>query len=222
MSVFNYDHTGRNPTTWDHIIWDWNGTLLDDAWLCVEIMNGMLAARGLEPLTLARYQDVFDFPVRDYYARVGFNFAREPFEQLSDEFMAGYRGRIRECGLREGTREVLERARARGITQSILSAMETTLLLDLLDHFGLRDTFTAVIGLTDHHAAGKVEEGRRWLASQTIAPARMLYIGDTTHDHEVAEALGVVPVFIASGHHSRARLMATGGRVITALAEVFA
>ncbi|MDH5646585.1 MAG: hypothetical protein OEZ01_11285, partial [Candidatus Heimdallarchaeota archaeon] len=33
------------PTRYEHIIWDWNGTLLDDAWLCVEIMNSMLAKR---------------------------------------------------------------------------------------------------------------------------------------------------------------------------------
>ena len=28
-----------------HVIWDWNGTLLDDAWLCVEVLNGLLARR---------------------------------------------------------------------------------------------------------------------------------------------------------------------------------
>ena len=30
-----------------NIIWDWNGTLLDDAWLCVDVMNGMLKEHGL-------------------------------------------------------------------------------------------------------------------------------------------------------------------------------
>ena len=32
---------------YSHILWDWNGTLLDDAWLCVEVMNSMLAERDL-------------------------------------------------------------------------------------------------------------------------------------------------------------------------------
>ena len=28
-----------------HAIWDWNGTLLNDTWLCVEVLNGLLAIR---------------------------------------------------------------------------------------------------------------------------------------------------------------------------------
>ena len=50
-----------------HIIWDWNGTLLDDAWLCVDVMNGMLRERRLPTRTLDQYKEVFDFPVRNYY-----------------------------------------------------------------------------------------------------------------------------------------------------------
>ena len=47
-----------------HVIWDWNGTLLDDAVLCVEVMNVVLARRKLPPLTAERYADRFRFPVR--------------------------------------------------------------------------------------------------------------------------------------------------------------
>jgi phosphoglycolate phosphatase len=42
-----------------HIIWDWNGTLLDDAQAGVNAINAMLAARGLSPITLSHYRDVF-------------------------------------------------------------------------------------------------------------------------------------------------------------------
>ena len=38
-----------------HIIWDWNGTLLDDAWLCVEILNEILRRRNEQPVTHERY-----------------------------------------------------------------------------------------------------------------------------------------------------------------------
>ena len=53
----------------DHVIWDWNGTLLDDAWLCVDVMNGMLCRRALPVLTPAKYEESFDFPVLDFYRR---------------------------------------------------------------------------------------------------------------------------------------------------------
>jgi phosphoglycolate phosphatase len=73
-----------------HIIWDWNGTLFDDAWLCIEIINAMLVRRGLTRLTPEEYEQIFDFPVRDYYSRIGFDFQVEPFEKLSDEFIDRY------------------------------------------------------------------------------------------------------------------------------------
>jgi phosphoglycolate phosphatase len=204
-----------------HIIWDWNGTLLDDAWLCVDVMNGMLARRRLPPLTAERYQVIFDFPVIDYYRRAGFDFAVDPFEQLSDEFITEYRHRVLTCGLRAGTRETLAWARDNGITQSVLSAMKQEDLDTMIDHFDLRTYFTDIVGIADHHAAGKVESAQRWIAAQDLHPADMVFIGDTTHDYEVAQILGVDCYHIPGGHHARDRLVASGARVLESLADLY-
>src|SRR5258708_2287908 len=40
-----------------HVIWDWNGTLLDDTWLCVEVLNTLLPDTALPPITLGKYPD---------------------------------------------------------------------------------------------------------------------------------------------------------------------
>jgi phosphoglycolate phosphatase len=210
------------PFKYQHIIWDWNGTLLDDAWLCVEIMNGMLARRDLPPLSMERYERIFDFPVVDYYRTVGFDFAVEPFEQVSDEFMATYNRRVRECPLRAGARDVLLTGQQRGITQSILSAMYQDTLNVLLDHLALRGFFTSVTGLDNHHAAGKLALAQDWIATQTVPRTAILFVGDTVHDFEVAQALGVDCVVIHSGHHSRDRLAAAGVPVLDSLAAVYA
>jgi phosphoglycolate phosphatase len=211
MESFNYKH----------IIWDWNGTLLDDAWLCVEIMSEMLARRDLPPLSMDRYEQIFGFPVVDYYRMVGFDFAIEPFEQLSDEFMATYNRRVRECPLRTGARDVLLTGQQRGITQSILSAMQQDTLNALLDHFDLRAFFTSVTGLDNHHAAGKLARAQDWIAAQNLPRTAILLVGDTVHDVEVAQALGVDGVYIHSGHHSRARLVAAGAPLLDSLAGVY-
>ena len=60
---------------YNHIIWDWNGTLLNDRWLCVEAINQALNKRNLPMLTEGKYKDVFSFPVEDYYKKVGFDFS---------------------------------------------------------------------------------------------------------------------------------------------------
>jgi phosphoglycolate phosphatase len=209
------------PFNYQHIIWDWNGTLLDDAWLCVEIMSGMLAQRDLPPLSMERYEQIFDFPVVDYYHEVGFDFAVEPFVKLSDEFMATYNRRVRECPLRAGARDALMIGQQHGITQSILSAMQQDTLNRLLDHFDLRAFFTSVTGLDNHHAAGKLTLGQEWIAAQTLPRAAILLVGDTVHDIEVAQALGVDCVVIHSGHHSRERLAVAGVPVLDGLAAVY-
>jgi hypothetical protein len=56
-----------NALAYSDIVWDWNGTLLDDAWLCREIMNEQLITRGLPALSMQRYGAIFGFPVKTYY-----------------------------------------------------------------------------------------------------------------------------------------------------------
>ncbi len=215
-----------NPMTdyifpYKHIIWDWNGTLFDDAWLCVEIINAMLVRRGLARITPEEYEQIFDFPVRDYYRRVGFDFLVEPFEKLSDEFIDRYMRRLSECQLREGTREALALGWRLGLDQYILSAMKQETLNDLVAGFKLRTFFKEVIGLIDHHANGKIEIGRDWLDVQDLDRSTMVMVGDTVHDFEVAQALGIAFVPIHSGHHSRERLAATGTQLIPSLMALF-
>ena len=47
-----------------HVIWDWNGTLVDDVAATLAAVNRMLSARGMPALDIVRYREVFDFPVR--------------------------------------------------------------------------------------------------------------------------------------------------------------
>ena len=204
-----------------HIIWDWNGTLFDDAWLCIEIMNDLLQQRSLPPLTPEVYETIFDFPVQEYYRKAGFDFTVEPFEMVSDAFIAQYYRRMRECPLRDHSQSALDMGREQGLTMSILSAMEQKYLLQLVDHHRLRGYFTDVIGLSDHHAAGKLALAQQWVKNQAIPPSEILFVGDTTHDHEVAQALGVDCKLIHSGHHARKRLLALDIPIIGSLLDLF-
>ena len=73
------------------VIWDFNGTLLDDAGAGLACVEELLRRRGLPPLgSLARYREVFRFPIRDYYTDIGFDFSREPYEALADEWALLY------------------------------------------------------------------------------------------------------------------------------------
>lgn len=203
--------------TYRHIIWDWNGTLIDDLDYCIGVMNTILRKRGLPEMDRAGYHAVFDFPVRDYYARLGFDPARDSFESLSVEFIAAYDARRWDCPLHPAARATLAAARAAGFSQSLLSAYRHETLQEIVAHFGLADFFQELAGLDNIYAHSKAELGKAQVAALGVPPAHIVLVGDTLHDLEVARALGVDCVLVASGHHPAAKLRRHHGQVVETL-----
>ena len=200
-----------------HLIWDWNGTLLDDLDYSIEVMNGLLERRGLPLLDRARYHALFDFPVRNYYARLGFDPARDSFEQLSVEFISAYDARRLECRLHAGAEAILPQATAAGLSQSILSAYRQSTLEEIVAHFGLTHHFIRLNGLDNIYAHSKAELGQAWLRELALPPTEVLMVGDTLHDLEVARELGIDCILVAAGHHPATRLRAGHDRVVDSL-----
>lgn len=209
-----------NKENYKHIIWDWNGTLVDDAWLCVDVMNQLLVKRGMTMLTVDRYREVFDFPVKEYYRKLGFNFDEEPFEVPGTEFIEGYRARWREAHLQADTMTTLQKIHQAGITQSLLSAAIQQLLEEMTDYFGITNRFIRILGLDNHYAYGKMEIGKVWMEKLGFKPHEVLLIGDTVHDHEVAVAIGVDCVLFTSGHQVSEKLSRCGVPLFETLSEI--
>ena len=203
-----------------HLIWDWNGTLLDDAWLCREIINSQLRRRGLPEISTERYEEIFDFPVEKYYRAVGFDWSRETFQEAGTEFIVEYEKRKKACRLQPGARELLEKIAEGGWSQAVLSAYSHHALEEFLGYFGVRKHFRNVAGNRDHFAAGKVEQGLKMLEELPVSPEETLLIGDTTHDAEVAKAMGVDCVLVPCGHNSPDRLKECGVVLLESLASL--
>ncbi|HBA60806.1 MAG TPA: HAD family hydrolase [Elusimicrobia bacterium] len=205
---------------YSHVIWDWNGTILDDAALCVEIGNGLLERRGLPGLTLERYREIFCFPVRAYYEAAGFDFSSETFEVVGKEWMDEYERRKSECGVRAGVADVLEAAGSLGIKQHIVSAYSQCSLRDMAASRGLARYFSSIRGLDNIYAPGKIELARKLAGELAGEPGRVLLVGDTEHDFEAAAAIGADCALLAGGHQSRARLEKLGARVVDSPGEL--
>ncbi len=204
-----------------HIIWDWNGTLLDDAWLCVEILNTMLDARGMRKTNLLQYQNDFDFPVFEYYVKLGFDFKKEKFDDIAREYIGAYQAQFHKCSLRRGIVDFIEQIRSRGLSQSVLSASQHSSLLTAVEKYNLTHLFENICGLDDYYAHGKIDLGRRLLADLKVNVREILLIGDTTHDYNVACELGADCLLLPAGHQSRKRLSACGAKVCDSLDEAY-
>jgi len=194
-----------------HVIWDWNGTLLDDAWLCVDILNGLLSRRGKAPVTLSGYAEMFRFPVEDYYRGIGFDFSNgETYHDVTVEFIGIYNKRRFECDLQKDARKVLEIISDAGIEQSLLSAYRQDALEEVVRHFGLKKFFIKQKGLEDYYASGKVETAKDHAGELGLEGENVVLLGDTMHDAEVADGIGASCILVPSGHNSRERLESTG------------
>lgn len=202
------------------IIWDWNGTLLDDLNICIESINAMLHARNLPQLTPEAYREVFTFPVIDYYREVGFDFEKEPWEEAAMEFMSLYFSKLPDVKLTNGAIEALEFFRLQGYSQAIISAMQHDALVDSVTKPGISHYFDFVGGISDHYAGGKIENAVKFFESRGVLPDDIIMIGDTLHDAEVAAELKCKCILVAAGHQSYNRLKSSGLTLIESLNEI--
>lgn len=210
MTAFSSANPLRKYT---HIIWDWNGTLLDDAWLCVEVLNRILTGRGMKTTTLSEYQEHFDFPVINYYIKLGFDFSVVGFDEIAKQYINDYESQLGRCRLQEGAVGIIEKFRDGGFSQSVLSACQLDSLIIAIEAFGLSGFFEDIAGLDDYYAHSKVDVGKKLLKDIGTNPEKILLIGDTTHDYEVSRQMGIDCVLLPAGHQSKRRLLACGAKV---------
>lgn len=199
------------------IIWDWNGTLLNDRDICIASMNLMLEKRQIPQLSTEKYLDVFTFPVQDYYKAIGFDFNKESWDIAAHEFIYLYLDKINDCKLSPGAVDTLTKFKEMKLSQAIVSAMQHDALVKSVEHLGIAGFFDSIGGISDHYAAGKIENALSFLNKSEIDPKHALLIGDTLHDSEVAKEIGCNCVLIAAGHQSAERLKYTGLPVYASL-----
>ena len=184
------------------VIWDWNGTLLDDVWTGSAAMNALLQKYHLPPLRdTAHYREVFCFPVSAYYDKLGVG--GDLFPVTSHEWMDEYYAREEKCTLREGAMKALQVFRDAGWRQVILSASKLDNLTRQVQRYGILPYFDAILGLDHIYATSKVDIGREWLKYQQVSPENCVMIGDTLHDAEVAQALSCRCILADGGHQAR-------------------
>lgn len=195
-----------------YCMWDFNGTIFDDIGASIDAVNTLLSERGLATLeSKERYHEVFDFPIIDYYRRIGFDFDKEPYEVIAPIWVGLYLENSKHSGLFSDVLSTLDFFEERGIKQSVLSASELNMLTGQLKELGIHDRFEEIMGIDNIYAESKIAIAREW--KQRHGGERALFIGDTTHDYETAEVLGADCYLISAGHQPEYKLRAAGENV---------
>lgn len=204
----------------EYIIWDWNGTLMDDSLQSLQAMNKVLEKYGLERLSRQRYMDIFTFPVLEYYKLAGFDLSAVRFEELSTAYVDEYSKLSLQCSLTAGALEVLSYLSSKGIEQILLSASETEALLRQTEALSVRTYFSHIIGADNIHAFGKIQLALDFFKLNDLSGEKGILIGDTIHDYETARGIGCGCILYFSGHQSVDRLKKCGAPIIKDLREI--
>ncbi len=202
------------------LLWDWNGTILDDVDICVASMNKMLIERNIPKVTTEFYYKNFTFPIKNYYEKIGWDFTKEDFNKVSEEFMANYDALFNSAPLHKNIKETLSFFKEQGYRQMVLSALENNLLKESLKIHKLTHFFDAIYGLENILGGGKIDLAYRLMEEQQLDPNKTCMFGDTEHDFEVAQAVGAQCILIAHGHHTFERLSNLNAPVVHNLSEL--
>lgn len=201
------------------IFWDWNGTLVDDVATVVQINNQVFARHGYAPTTEEEYRRLFRFPVIEYYRDLGVT--DEDFRVIAKEWNEGFVRAFHQVPLKKNVAETVARFHRAGFRQVIISASQRDQLqVQVKQYPQLHNMFEQVLGLHDVYAVSKVQLARDYLAQSGVDPAQALFIGDTTHDAEVAAAIGCPCRLIAGGHQMDAVLRTAGVPVLESLMQL--
>ena len=203
-----------------HVIWDWNGTLLNDVDFCCKIINRILVENNLPVLSLKKYREIFTFPVQNYYQAAGLDFTKTSFEIMGKDFIDEYESKKLSCSLFDNAIDVLSGIQKQGIGQSVLSAYLHDNLVSILENYKLTKYFDNIIGLDNIYAGSKTHLGLSLVEQLNIPKDQILFIGDTLHDAEVAEAMGVNSILIANGHQEKNKLFVNNNFVLENLSQL--
>jgi phosphoglycolate phosphatase len=189
--------------SWKYILWDWNGTILDDFDYNYDIINALLATRNLPPISIEKYRTVFCFPIKEFYRKIGFNCEPTEYYKLVADYQQAYEADLNKIKMTKGIYETIKMIHSLKIKQIIFSSCNKLTIqhqLPLYDDLALY--IDEIVAQDNDLAVGKESLAISWGEKIGINWKEVLVIGDTYYDQEVANNLGCECILISSGHQN--------------------
>jgi phosphoglycolate phosphatase len=205
---------------YQHVIWDWNGTLLNDRVATVKALDLMLRHRNLGSITPEEYRERIIYPVIQLYYDAGFDLINESYEDMCEEYARNYQEYASTITLHENAANALAWFKERGVRQHIVSASEYGILVDQISEHRITEYFDTISGQKDKRGDSKEHLAMNLMAEINADPAKVLFIGDTLHDYEIARNIGAHCFLVSNGHCSEERLLKTGAPVFPHLGAI--
>ncbi len=202
-----------------YIVWDWNGTLLNDIGASLASVNDMLVMRGKPPIDIDFYKECIGVPIIKFYEKV-FDMEKEDYTIIIKQYNEGYLSHLKDFGLTDGAVEALKYFKENGAKQVIVSSSNNEQLSKNAEKYGVSEYFDAILGAGDYFAGSKIERAEEYLYKNNARKSEILVIGDLEHDAEMADTLGADCILLTSGHEHPERLKRAEKPLINNLFEL--
>ena len=201
-----------------HLVWDWNGTLLDDLSLVVSSTNHTFSVVGGRSVDSDEHRRRFRRPVSEFYAEILERaITEEEFEELDRIFHEAYRMGLTTIPLAADAEAAVK---AWPGTQSLLSMWFHDELIPAVESRGLAGVFARIDGRPTEVDGGlKAGHLARHLAQLDIPGDQAVLIGDSIDDADAAASVGARCVLYTGGFTDPNRLRGHGAPVADTLLE---
>lgn len=202
------------------IIWDFNGTLIDDIDAALASVNDMLTRRNLPTINFQQYASFVDTPIIKFYEHIFDDLYSMDFDVIAKEFNEGYENHLRPHAVMDKAEEVLEYFNSKGKLQTVISATHIDKVLNRLGEFGLDGYFDRILAHNNLIAEDKTHLAVAYFKEKGISPQDAVVIGDCVADFKMAQTLGADCILTTRGHQSRKEFAETTATIIDSLSEL--
>ncbi len=200
------------------VLWDFNGTVMDDMGAAVGAVNAMQARRGLPLIDEEWYTLHLVMPLERFYSGIGFDMQKERIEEVSEEFQVECRKFPRPVF--PEVMEALERFRRRGLRQLLFSSLHHDILTKQAEERQISAYFEEIVGRQDRTLGGKEKAAEAYFKAHGLKAEEVLVVGDLTTDYDMAAYLGCPCALIHKGHQHRDILSKTGAYILNDASEL--
>ncbi len=205
--------------SYKYIFWDFNGTIMDDVNTALGCVNDLLTRKKLPHITLEDYYKYVDTPIIKFYYHI-LPPEEIDFEEISRCFHEDYRKRAQNTHLAPGIYSLLEKLKNAGVKQYIITANNARETIRYIEDLKITEFFEEISAADNFNAASKTDRAKELFGKLKTRRQDVLFIGDTLHDREVADELGIDCVLVSYGHQGRALLEKHGAFVADSAKEL--
>lgn len=204
---------------YEYIIWDWNGTLLDDTNASVDAVNDLFDSMKIDRIDIERYRECLDSPIYKFYEHF-MDINKVSMEYVIGKYYGYMESHFDEITLSAGARETVEKAKEKGIKQYIFSAAAKSDIIPILQREKIEMIFDGISAASDREIGSKLERGEKMIKDYSINRKKCVLIGDSVHDFKCAENMGVDCILLTCGHQDLPSLKLTGAKLCDCFEDI--